>query len=63
MNEPLRGSTFIGTTVIDTLTGTAGDDVINGLGAVDSMDGKDGSDVYIITSHPALISSDIQIIA
>ena len=43
------GSTFTGTAGIDTLTGTAGDDLLNGLGRVDSMDGGDGSDIYVIT--------------
>jgi Ca2+-binding RTX toxin-like protein len=39
-----------GTVNIDTLTGGAGNDTIKGLGAVDKLDGKDGSDLYIITA-------------
>ena len=39
-----------GTANIDILTGSAGNDTIIGLDAVDKLDGKDGSDLYIITA-------------
>jgi len=57
---PAPGSILTGTSGSDTLTGSANDDVLIGLRAIDRMDGKGGSDVYTISGSAEHKAAEIR---